>query len=130
MKTFRITSIYWLLAVLFSVCCSFAKAETSGNSSLVVKRMHNTDLYGVDAHGDSIWAVGVGGLVFYSPDSGKSWQLQGTGIINELFELDMPRLLAHPNQSAALWLSRIVRRAKNMASPVLIIQISLMYLTR
>ncbi|MBW2220694.1 MAG: hypothetical protein JRF40_14590 [Deltaproteobacteria bacterium] len=87
MKTFRITSICWLLAALFSVCCFFAKAEASGDRSLVVKKMHDTDLYGVDAHGDSIWAVGGGGLVFYSPDAGKSWQLQDTGIINELFSV-------------------------------------------
>lgn len=87
MKTFRIVIRCWLLTVLFSVCCCFAKVEASENRSLTVKKMHDTDLYGVDAHGDNIWAVGVGGLVFYSPDSGKSWQLQYTGISNELFSV-------------------------------------------
>ncbi|MBW2369083.1 MAG: hypothetical protein JRH15_14490 [Deltaproteobacteria bacterium] len=49
--------------------------------------MHTSDLYGVDARGDHIWAVGGGGLVFYSSDSGKSWELQDTGITNELFSV-------------------------------------------
>ncbi|MBN2468048.1 MAG: hypothetical protein JXD19_07850 [Deltaproteobacteria bacterium] len=83
-----LTKVLLFGAGVFLVCLSAAvtsaavcDVETAG------KIMRMADLYGIDSTGGDIWAVGPKGMIFHTVNMGKTWDLQETGIGNELFSV-------------------------------------------
>lgn len=85
MRTYRRIGFLSLAVIVF--CIAVAEAETPLSMSSIQNKMCATDLYAVDSCKGHIWASSAGGAVYYSPDFGNSWQLQETGIPNELFSI-------------------------------------------
>lgn len=87
MKIYRYHSIYTLLSVVLVFFSTYAKAETSETQSTILNKMCASDLYAVDTRGEHIWTTSSGGVVYHSPDFGKSWQVQQVGLPNEFFSI-------------------------------------------
>ena len=57
------------------------------DSETALKLMRMSDVYGVDSRYGNIWAVATKGMIFHSCNMGETWELQETGVKNELFSV-------------------------------------------
>lgn len=55
----------------------------------VAKLMRIAEIYGVGVSAKAIWAVGSHGVIFKSPDLGKTWEVQDSGTKNELYSVSV-----------------------------------------
>jgi photosystem II stability/assembly factor-like uncharacterized protein len=81
----------WLaLAGLLAGVAAIGAAATSENAGLDPRRpaswdLPHPDLYGVDAKGDHVWAVGYWGTIEVSSDGGQSWTRSPTPLDKTLY---------------------------------------------
>lgn len=73
-----------LLVLLGFLATAFA-GNSGSDATDVRKLLRYADLYGVAVQGSSLWAVGAKGSIFHSPDLGGRWEMQPSGVKNELY---------------------------------------------